>query len=107
MRALLDENVERLLKELFATDFKVVTVSERGWSGKKNGELLRLAERGFEAFVTMDKNLEHQQNLVAFDLAVVVLRAPSNASPAVAPLIPTVNAVLRTMRPGTVVHVAR
>ena len=57
-------------------------------------------------FVTMDQNLEYQQNLSDFDLAVVVLRAPGNAFAVVALLIPKVNRILTTIRSGEVVHVA-
>lgn len=32
-RVLLDENVDRLLKPLFAPDFDVRTVQEQGWEG--------------------------------------------------------------------------
>jgi Domain of unknown function (DUF5615) len=71
MRILLDENIDRLLKGLFAPEFDVMTVSERGWQGKANGELLRFAEPEFDAFVTMDRNLEYQQTTL--DLGVVVL----------------------------------
>ena len=105
MRILLDENVDSLLKELFAVDFEVSTVRERGWNGKENGELLRLAEREFDALVTIDRKLEHQQNLSALNLAVVVLRARSNAYPMIAPLMPEVNEALRTVRAGEVAHV--
>ena len=52
MRVLLDENMDRLLKPLFADEFEVLTVRERGWHGKKNGALLRDAEQEFDAFVT-------------------------------------------------------
>lgn len=53
MRVLLDENIDRLLKGLFAPEFEVVTAQERGWQGKSNGELLRAAEQEFDVFVTM------------------------------------------------------
>ncbi|MDP9457376.1 MAG: DUF5615 family PIN-like protein [Actinomycetota bacterium] len=55
---LLDENVDNRLKRSFPQGHEVVTVAETGWSGKKNGELLRLAEKEFDAFVTTDKGLE-------------------------------------------------
>ena len=106
MRVLLDENIDRSLKPLFSTDFEVVTVSERGWQGRSNGELLRAAEQEFDALLTMDANLEHQQNLRLFKLAVVVVRASSNAYSAVAPLMPKVNDVLRDIEAGSVVHVS-
>ena len=70
-----------------------------------NGDLLRAAERDFDALVTMDGNLEHQQHLARFDLAVVVVRAPGNAYRQVAPLMPRVCVAVRTTRPGQVVHV--
>jgi hypothetical protein len=48
MHVLLDENVDRRLKEPFDDDFEVTTVTERGWNGK-NGELFRAAEHEFDA----------------------------------------------------------
>lgn len=38
MRVLLDENLPRRLKRHFAEGIEAVTVQERGWSGKRNGE---------------------------------------------------------------------
>ena len=49
MRVLLDENIDRRLKESFDNGFVVMTVTERGWSGREDGELLRLAEAEFDA----------------------------------------------------------
>jgi len=60
MRVLLDENVDRRLKPGFDPTFKVQTVVERGWAGKKNGALLRLAAAEFDAFVTMDQGIEFE-----------------------------------------------
>lgn len=105
MRVLLDENIDELLRELFAEDFLVLTVRGRGWRGIANGELLRMAEREFDALVTMDRNLEYQQNLRVLDLGVVVLRAHSNAYDVVAPLMPEVNEALRRIHAGQVVRV--
>jgi hypothetical protein len=105
MRVPLDENIDRLLKGLFDPNLQVLTVRERGWHGKTNGELLRAAEKEFDAFVTMDRNLEFQQNLKSLKLGVVILRAPSNAYAAVAPLMPHLNEALRSIKPGTVRHV--
>ena len=45
-----------------------------GWAGRKNGYLLRLAAiHKFDAFVTADKSIEHQQNLDTLALPVIVL----------------------------------
>jgi hypothetical protein len=72
MHVLLDENVDRLLKPLFAPEFEVLTVRECGWNGMANGALLRAAEQEFDASVTMDRNLECQQNLGVLDLSDVL-----------------------------------
>lgn len=58
----------------FLKGHTVKTASEQGWSTLANGKLLDAAEAaGFEALITTDKNLPHQQNLALGTLAVVVL----------------------------------
>jgi hypothetical protein len=47
-------------------------------------------EAGFDAFVTMDSSLLHQQNLALHPLAVIVLRAPSNQIEDTQPLMAAV-----------------
>ncbi|MEM1118607.1 MAG: DUF5615 family PIN-like protein [Bacteroidota bacterium] len=106
-RVLLDENVDRQLKPLFEADVEVLTVQEREGGGLKNGELLRSAAAEFDVFVTMDRNLPYPQNLKALDLAVVVIRAVSNAFADVAPMMPKVNAAVRVAEPGAPTVVAR
>ena len=51
MRVLLDENLPHQLQGLFVDDIEVVTVSYRGWKGKENGELLRVAADEIEVFI--------------------------------------------------------
>ena len=58
MRVLLDENLPHQLRELFESNIEVVTVRYRGWQGKENGELLRIAVNEFDAFITMDLLLQ-------------------------------------------------
>ena len=77
MRVLLDECIDRrLARELGGHDVR--TVQQMGWTGLQNGALLRAAEKDFDTFVTVDRNLSAQQNLSVYALAVVVLRSPSN-----------------------------
>ncbi len=79
MKILLDENLPRKLKTGFGPDFEVKTVRDMGWLGKKNGELLGLLVlNGFDVFVTIDKNLRHQQNLAKFPVSVFLLVATNN-----------------------------
>lgn len=74
MRVLLDENLDRRLNRHFDSEHEVLTITECGWSGKKNGELLRLAEVEFDALVTMDRGIEYQQNLKTLRLGIVLRR---------------------------------
>lgn len=54
MKVLLDECVPRKFKDSL-TGHECRTVPEAGWAGKKNGELLSLAEQAdFEVFLTVD-----------------------------------------------------
>ena len=55
--------------EARAWEYEVLTVTENGWSGFKNGDLLALAEVEFDVFLTVDQNLSFQQNLKQFDIA--------------------------------------
>lgn len=75
MKVLLDENIpHKLRKSLGHHD--VVTVLYMGWSGLKNGNLLRVAEEaGIEIFVTGDKAMSYQQSMAGRRLAVVALSA--------------------------------
>jgi len=77
MKVLLDECLPRRLKDDVLADL-VRTVPEMGWASIENGALLRLAELEFDVFLTRDRNLQYQQNLAAFDVAVIVLVAPTN-----------------------------
>ena len=56
MRLLLDENLPKRLKLNFP-EHEIYTVSDKGWNGIKNGELLKLLiENNFDALLTFDKN---------------------------------------------------
>jgi hypothetical protein len=105
MRILLDECVPRpLLRELSMHD--VHTVPEMGWSGTRNGQLLAaMAAAGFEVFLTVDQNLQFQQNLATSSVATIVLCAVSNRLADLLPLMPRVHTVLSSIRPGQHVEV--
>ena len=102
MRVLLDENLPRQLKRHFSADVEVLTVQERGWSGIKNSELLRLAAGEFEVFLTMDRGVEFQQNIQSVSIGVLIIRAPSNRFADLQPLISEVHNALNTIQPGQV-----
>ncbi len=83
---------------------EVRTVGRRGWAGKKNGDLLKLAATWFDVFVTVDRSLK-QQNLAGVTLGVVTLVAHSNEIELLRPLIPRLRHALRKVKPGQVIRV--
>lgn len=105
MRVLLDENLPGRLLGLLGEDLECVTVARRGWKGKKNGELLAAAQDEFDVLLTMDRSIEHQQNLPRFDVAIVRLVAPGNTYEDLAPLMAEADAAVRRARPGRVSRV--
>ena len=84
MKILIDECAPRELNTFLSKyGHQCVTVQDKGWSGKQNGELLALAESVFDVLVTVDANIEYQQNLADRNISVVVLicRPASPLSP--------------------------
>lgn len=84
----------------------VKTVPQMGWSGIKNGELLILAEKEFDVFITVDRNLTFEQNLPTFNIAVLVLHASSNRLTDLKSLAPKILSVLPTLPKGKAEHVS-
>jgi predicted nuclease of predicted toxin-antitoxin system len=104
MRVLLDECVPRKLRRELS-DHEVLTVTERGWSGVENGELLALAEAEFDVFLTVDQNVRYQQNLASFNIALILLVARNNGFKALSPLVPEVRAALENLKRGEFVRI--
>jgi hypothetical protein len=104
VRVLLDEQVPVGLAPLLP-GHEVQTVAGMGWTGTKNGALLGQVAGSFDAFLTMDRNLEFQQNLAAHPFGFLLVRAPSNRLRDVAPLIPDILTALPSLRPGHLIRV--
>ena len=104
MRILLDECIDRRLANDIA-GHEVKTARQMGWASIKNGELLALAEHQFEIFVTVDRNLSFQQHLPSYNLAVIVLRAPSNRLRDLRPLVPKLLELLPEAKRGDVLWI--
>jgi hypothetical protein len=72
------------------------------WSGVKNGELLRRAHGVCEVFVTLDRNLEFQQNIKVLPFGVVVVRSISNRMADLAPHVSSILAAANRVIAGQV-----
>ena len=100
MRILLDEDLPRRLGALLV-GHGASTAQRSAWSGIKNGKLLALAASKFDVFLTMDGNLEFQQNLGALPIAVLVVEAVSNRMEHLVPLVPSILKELNHLPPRT------
>jgi hypothetical protein len=85
--------------------FEIRTAVEMGWSGIKNGELLRRAEEVFDAFLTADRNLAFQQNISKLRLGVVVLAIGSTKPDDLRPRASDIAAALDAVQPGEVLRI--
>ncbi|MCP2011860.1 hypothetical protein L1274_005614 [Duganella sp. HSC-15S17] len=72
----------------------------------KNGLLLLKAASNFDVFITVDKNIQHQQNLGSLPISVVVLDAPSNALASLLPLIPGLTQALASLPPLAITRIS-
>jgi hypothetical protein len=94
MLLLLDENLPKRLKLDFP-EHEIFTVRDKGWNGIKNGDLLNLLlQNKFQALLTFDKNLQHQQNFTKYTITVFVLSASINSYEELTKLSPKVKEYL-------------
>lgn len=100
MKILLDECVTRKLKPLLV-GLEVFTVAEMGWNGLKNGQLIQaMLQDGFDILLTIDKNLEFQQNLKAYPIILVIFDAEKSKVEYLAKIIPAFKEGLPTLKKG-------
>ena len=97
MRLLLDESVPMQLRSLLG-EHDVWTVRNMGWNGRSNGELLALAREEFDAFITLDQNLEYQQDITGRNIPIIVLIARRSGIDHLEPLIPRVLQALQNLK---------
>ena len=96
MRLLLDENLPKRLKQDFS-EHEIFTVRDKQWNGIKNGELLQLLiDNSFDALLTYDKNLQHQQNFLKYTITVFVLTAHINQYKELTKLTPKIKEYLNS-----------
>jgi hypothetical protein len=100
MKILIDECIPRKFKNGLA-EHECKTVPEAGLSGKKNGELLSLAEeQGFHVFVTMDKGIEFEQISPGGELEFLYFARPPTGSPIFCPSRKLVSSIFLRSNPA-------
>jgi hypothetical protein len=86
---------------------QVKTVLEMGWCGITNGKLLALAQSLFEVLVTLDKNLEHQQNLQLLGFGIVVVSVADNKIASYRPIFAALLEAAKAVHPGEVIRITQ
>jgi hypothetical protein len=99
VRILLDENIPADLAADLPSH-QIDTVYGVGWAGVGNGKLLSRAAGLYDSFVTMDRSIEHQQNVAKLAMRIIVLHARSNRLIHLRPLAPLVLDALNRTLPG-------
>jgi len=104
LRVLLDENLDHGLRKDLG-DHDVATVSNMGWAGLKDGELLEKAEdNGIEVFITGDRTLPYEQSISSRRIAILVLS--SIELPVLRGHLPAILAAIDQAVPGSLQRVA-
>ena len=104
MKILFDHCVPKpLMRHLPEHDIK--TAYQMGWAALKNGKLLDAAQVEFDALLTVDQNLMHQQNVAGRSIALIVLIARDNRVTTLLPLMPNLLDLLPLVEPGKVYEV--
>ena len=100
MNLLLDENMNPRFRHYLSAEPDVRSARYMGWLGKVNGELLALARDEFDVLITLDQDIEDQQNLTAADVAVIVLKAGTDDINMLRTLVPQILERLLTIERG-------
>jgi predicted nuclease of predicted toxin-antitoxin system len=95
----------RFSSSLSSREHECLTVPEAGFAGKTNGELLALAEAGFDVFVTLDKGFAYQQNLTGRKIPILLIRAKSARLADLLPHAQACREAIATIEPGEIIHV--
>ena len=106
MRVLLDEQLPLDLAALLE-GHSASTVVGRGWAGIKNGDLLRRMGDDYDAFLTMDRGIEFQQNIAALPFGILLVLAPSNRMVHLIPLVPAILQALSAVKAGQLHRIGR
>jgi len=101
MRILIDNCVVKRFGQLLV-GHEAVHVSKQGWANLENGDLIAAAElAGFDVMITVDKNLQYQQNLTGRKISIIVLSPRFVFYDNIAALLPQVNKALEDLPQGS------
>jgi predicted nuclease of predicted toxin-antitoxin system len=105
MKIIIDECLPKRLKNLLP-DYDVQTVPQMGLAGSKDTALLdALDARKIDVFITIDGNIEYQQNFSGRVFGTVVIRAVSNRFQDLVALESALLTALQQATPGNIIRI--
>ncbi len=105
MKILLDECLPLDFRHSFPTH-DAHTAQWAGLKGKRNGELLRVAEvAGYDVLLTVDQGIPYQQRLAGLKLSIILVRSLTNQIEDLLPLVDAILTALETIQPGQIVAI--
>jgi predicted nuclease of predicted toxin-antitoxin system len=105
MKIIIDECLPKKLCSLFV-EHDAYTVPQLGLAGTQDGELLNALEaRQIDVFVTIDGNIEYQQQFMNRTFATIVIRSVSNRFEDLIPLQLSLKDAIKSVKKGTVVRI--
>jgi len=87
-------------------EYTVSTAIACGWAGLSDTELLDAMDGKFDALITVDKSIRHQQRLDGRTFGLVVLRAKSNRLATLRRLVPALLVTLPLIKPGEICEIS-
>lgn len=99
MKILFDACCPRPLRK-YLTPHEVTTAQELNWEELKNGALLEKAQARFDVMLSTDSNIEYQQQLTNYSIALIVLRSVTGQVIELAELMPDCLKALEVVKPG-------
>jgi len=107
MKILLDECVTKKLKKHFSLH-QVFTVANMNWLGMKNGNLMRNAiNEGFDIILTIDKNLQFQNNMIEYNISIVIFHCENSKIETLIQFIPEFENQLTSFEKGKVYKIEK
>ena len=105
MRLLIDECIDERFRFVFP-GHDCHTARFAGLAGLKNGDLLTAAEvAGFDVLITVDQNIQDQQNLTGRKISLIILCAPTNRVSDLKALASAAVSALSSIKDGAVVRI--
>jgi predicted nuclease of predicted toxin-antitoxin system len=105
MKILLDECLPLDFRHSFP-NHDAHTVQWAGLKGKKNGELLRAAERaGYDVLLTVDHGIPHQRRPGRRKFSIILVRSRTNQMEDLLPMADVILRALETIQPGQTIGI--